>query len=340
MNGRNVFWLVVMAGALLWSSVAVADEGEEESELEVFIHEVVEGETAGLIALQHEVHINDLMEWNELASIYDIEPGMEIRILIDPEADEAPQPRARVHVVRSGDTFESIARRYGVRTSQVQRWNTGVDPRRIQIGQRIMLNIPGNDGRSISWGRANSGRLFNGVQMEDSPGLRVRNPDRSYGTERVVNLLAAAIADVRGHWPDAPKLVMGSLSTRNGGRLRPHRSHQSGRDADVTYYHRGNVELPDFRDMSPVMFDAAKNWHLFKTLIDTEQVQFIFVDYALQEQLYEYAQSIGYTEEELEPILQYPRARRTPEGLIRHARGHRNHFHIRFTCGPIDQDCR
>lgn len=341
MNWKRALSLCVLGlCATTITTIAVAEEVDELDESEITYHQVGEDETLGLIALQYRVGIAELKGWNQLDSI-DVEPGMELIVKSDEEIDDGPsEPLPVVHIVRSGDTFEGIARQYGVRISQVRSWNSNVNPRRLQIGQQVRLHIPGANGESVSWGRANGGQLYNGVAMEDGPGLRVRNQARAYGTQRVVNMLSAAGADVKARWPDAPELVVGSLSLRRGGSLRPHRSHQSGRDVDITYYHRGNVELPDFRDMSAETFDAVKNWHFLKTLIDTGEVQFIFVDYELQRVLHEYALSIGYTEDDLTEYLQYPRGRRVPEGIIRHARGHRNHVHIRFTCGPKDKNCR
>ncbi len=314
-------------------------EGDDE-DVEIIYHELNGDETLGTVALEYEVNVTELKKWNELESLYEANGVEPLEVRIDKETSNSTSPRPVVHVVRRGDTFEDIARQYGVRISQVRRWNQNVDPRRLQIGQQLHLHVPGADGHPVSWGRANSGRLFNGISMECSPGLTVRNESRSYGTQRTIDMLQAAAADVQERWPDAPELVVGSLSLRQGGPMRPHRSHQSGRDADLTYYHRGNVELPDFRDMSAETFDAVKNWHFFKTLIDTGEVQFIFVDYELQAILYEYARSIGYTESDLEELLQYPRGRRGAGGIIRHARGHQNHFHIRFECGDLDQNCQ
>lgn len=354
-RGRLISVLSVMAVLFGTGLSAKAEEGAAMAALssgsaggaevrqaqdEKIYHLVTEGETLGSIALKYKVAIQDLTGWNELASIHDLEPGVELVVGSKEEARREPRrPLPVVHIVKSGDTFEGIANRYGVTVSQVRQWNRNVHPRRIQIGQQIHLHIPGSSGVSVSWGRANGGRLYNGVAMESSPGMRVRNQARAYGTQRVVNLLYAAGADVQARWPDAPDLIVGSLSLRNGGRMRPHRSHQSGRDVDLTYYHRGNVALSEFFTMTPDVLDAVKNWHLYKTLIDSGEVQFIFVDYALQEVLYEYALSIGYTPEELEPLFQYPRGRNVPVGIIRHARGHAHHAHIRFICGPQDQNC-
>lgn len=330
-----VCWMLVATVA----TAASADDGEDEPE-KIIEHEVDDDETLGSVALEHRVNVVDLKEWNDIDCIHEVEPTKEVEVPLHEEQTNPSQPQPAVHVVRQGDTFEDIANQYGVRISQLKRWNSNVDPRRLQIGERLMLHIPASGDTPVSWGRPNDGRLFNGVAMESSPGLRVRNRSRSYGTQRTIDLLQAAGADVQARWPDAPDLVVGSISLRNGGPMAPHRSHQSGRDADLSYYHRGNVELPDFRDMSPEMFDAAKNWHFFKTLIDTDEVRFIFVEYELQGLLYDYARSIGYDDDQLKEIIQYPRGPGDPHGIIRHARGHDNHFHIRFTCGETDQNCR
>lgn len=342
MNGLK---RAVCVGGWMWvamsgvPAVAAAEKPDDE-DIEIVHHALQEEETLGTVALKYEVNVAELKEWNELESVHDANGNNELEVRIDEETTNSTSPQPVVHVIQRGDTFEDIARRYGVRISQVRQWNRNVDPRRLQIGEQIRLHVPGADGHPVSWGRPSNGRLFNGVAMEDSPGLTVRNQSRSYGTQRTIDLLQAAAADVQARWPDAPDLVVGSLSLRQGGPIRPHRSHQNGRDADLTYYHRGNVELPDFRDMTPETFDAVKNWHFFKILIETGEVQFIFVDYELQRMLFEYALSIGYTEEDLEEVIQYPRGRRAANGIIRHARGHQNHFHIRFKCGDRDQNCR
>jgi len=50
------------------------------------------------------------------------------------------QSAIRVHVIRSGDTPSSIARRYGVSLDAVMKANPGLDPRKLQVGQKV--NVP------------------------------------------------------------------------------------------------------------------------------------------------------------------------------------------------------
>lgn len=54
-----------------------------------------------------------------------------------PEAENAAP--GGVHVIESGDTLSRIAARHGVSLSRLMGANPGVDPNRLQIGQRIVI---------------------------------------------------------------------------------------------------------------------------------------------------------------------------------------------------------
>ncbi|QDG54425.1 LysM peptidoglycan-binding domain-containing protein [Persicimonas caeni] len=339
MSKRRFIALLVAAGALFGGLAEAAAENNAAEKGKVIHYTVNPGDTLGSIALQFGVDYDDVRAWNELEGLT-VEPGQELIVKSDKKPKKKrSRPLPVVHRIRRGDTFEGIAKKYGVSVRKVRRWNRRLNPRRLQIGQRVRLYIPGRDGKSVSWGSANRGRLYNGIALEDSEGLNVRHVSRAYGTKRTIQLLRAAAADVKARWPDAPEMVVGDLSYKRGGRIRGHSSHQSGRDADVSYYYRGNVQLPNLFAMSYEQIDAVKTWHLFKTLIDTGEVEYIFVERDLQRALYEYARSIGYSKEALAPILQYPRPNHEREGIIRHVSGHDTHFHIRFKCGPDDRNC-
>jgi LysM repeat protein len=335
-----------MLAALVFGCVALGTvdsasaEDSSEKDGNVVHYTVAASDTLGSIALQFGVDFDDVRAWNELSGL-DVPAGTEIIVKSDKDAKKKPsKPLPVIHVIRPGDTFEDIANDYHVTTAKVKRWNRRLNPRRLQIGQRVRLYIPGRGGKSVSYGRASNGRLYNGVALRDSPGLNVRTVSRAYATRRTTRLLQAALADVKARWPDAPAAIAGDLSHKRGGHMNPHASHQSGRDADISYYFRGNVQLPNLFPMTYETIDAVKTWHLFKTLIDTGQVEYIFAVRPVQRRLYEYARSIGYTAEELKPLIQYPRPNHVREGIIRHVDGHDTHFHIRFTCGPQDRQCR
>jgi len=54
-----------------------------------------------------------------------------------------PEERVTVaeYVVKSGDTFSEIAEDYGIRTSELRAANPDIDPRRLQIGTRLIVPV-------------------------------------------------------------------------------------------------------------------------------------------------------------------------------------------------------
>jgi LysM repeat protein len=60
----------------------------------------------------------------------------------DSESDASAPAEAGIHVIASGDTLSKIAQQYGVSLTQLQRANPTVNPRALQIGQRIVIPQP------------------------------------------------------------------------------------------------------------------------------------------------------------------------------------------------------
>jgi LysM repeat protein len=52
---------------------------------------------------------------------------------------EAPAPQAHEHAVAQGDSFYTIAKKYGVTMKAIQDANPGVDPKKLQINQKIQV---------------------------------------------------------------------------------------------------------------------------------------------------------------------------------------------------------
>ncbi len=198
-------------------------------------------------------------------------------------------------------------------------------------------NEGGEHGRSV--GRATDGELVQGCELpERGPGYVCRHPAR-FGTPFVVAALQAAAAQVVRVHGQGPELVIGALSADGGGPLRPHRSHQSGRDADVGLFAlEGGGKV--FRALRPSEFDVERTWTAISSLIRTGRVIYVFLDMDLQEPLYRYLERSDVDEATLQRLFQYPGGHDSKRGLIRHARGHRDHFHVRLSCGNDDgEDC-
>ncbi len=191
---------------------------------------------------------------------------------------------------------------------------------------------------SQSVGSANGGRLVGGCQIPPrGPGYASRSANR-WGTDETVALLQWAAARVAAARPGTVPVVIRDLSRKGGGRLRPHRSHQSGRDADVGYFARNNTALTGFVEMGPGNIDLDKTWLLIEALLSTGRVKYIFVDYELQALLVQWLEDLDANRTVLGRLFQYPAGPGVARGVIRHARGHRDHFHVRFSCSAADDE--
>lgn len=298
--------------------------GDELVVVDRITYEVAPGDTLGAIALEYGVSVSDLRRWNGIRGDR-INIGQELTI----HTRGGGGDRVReTYVVRSGDTGTAIARRQGVTLAELQRWNRGTNLDRLRIGQELTIYVAGaGDGGST--GTPQRGRLRGGQQLEDGTGYIVRNPERSYGLPGTVSAIRNGIARVTARYVNVPALMVHDLSFERGGRMEPHASHQNGLDVDISFY-RNNCEddVCDWRDVEPEELDARLQWYLFKSWIDQGLVEYIFVDYDLQEPLYDYARARGASDEQLEQWFEYPN--RGSGGIIRHESGHDDHFHVRF----------
>lgn len=185
---------------------------------------------------------------------------------------------------------------------------------------------------SISLGATNAGRLINGVQMPDGEGWQNIDRARAWGTQETVDALARAIREARRQFPDSPPLYIGHISAKHGGPLSPHRSHQAGRDVDISYY-LSNTRAGFIRATAKNL-DLDRTWAFVRALITETDVELILIDSSVQKLLKDHAAKIGEDRAWLDEVFQY--GSRSPRPLIRHARGHANHIHVRFY-NPVAQ---
>ncbi|MFL5351849.1 penicillin-insensitive murein endopeptidase [Archangium sp.] len=176
---------------------------------------------------------------------------------------------------------------------------------------------------SISVGFVESGRMVNSVRVPQGDDWIVVSPELAYGTQETVDYVLTAIREVRAAYPKAPPLRVNQISSREGGFLRPHKSHQNGRDVDLGFYYP-TVDPIRARERERYI-DLELNWALLKSLATHTDVQMILVDKRVQKVLYDYALRQGESKEWLDSLFNAG-----PKGLIKHARGHRDHFHVRF----------
>jgi murein endopeptidase/LysM repeat protein len=182
---------------------------------------------------------------------------------------------------------------------------------------------PGSLG-SISVGFVESGRMVNAVRVpQGGEDWLVVSPELAWGTQETVDYITRAIREVRAQYPKAPPLRVNQLSSREGGHLRPHKSHQNGRDVDLGFYYP-TAEPIRVRERERYI-DLELNWALIKALAMHTDVQMILVDKRVQKVLYDHALRKGENKEWLDSLFNAG-----AKSLVKHAKRHRDHFHVRF----------
>jgi penicillin-insensitive murein endopeptidase len=207
------------------------------------------------------------------------------------------------------------------------------------------------DGSSISVGRTNRGYLVDARKLPDEGvGFTTREVwklrNNRFGTDEMVDMIEAVAKRMHRRVKDV-RLVIADLSSQTGGgSFAFHRSHQSGRDADILYYMRdkdGNPFEADAmrvfdrhgraRDGSGITIDVPRTWQLVKNFATAPEatVQFIFMYEPIAQLLIDHAKKIG---EPPAVIAKVRRALRQPGDSARHD----DHLHVRIYCAPSDRD--
>lgn len=328
-------------------------------------HVVQAGQTLWEIARTYECDVSELQAANDIDGML-IQPGQTLAIPHCSGESSAPAASVRIsagagaparseeglfmldHEVSSGDTLYEIAEQYDTRVDDILQRNqlTGST---IRPGQTLRVAV-GKDGQGRpvpgqSLGAASDGKLVGGMQLPDGTGYYRRRPQAAWGTNHAIHHIRRAVSAVRNHFPKVHDLAIGDISTRAGGPLGEHKSHQSGRDVDMgLYFSKRPSGYPEsFIRATANTLDIAATWALIEALASTARsdagVEVMFLDYELQQTLYGWAEEQGVSKHRLGEIFQYPRGEASASGLIRHEPGHDTHVHVRFKCPKNDDAC-
>jgi D-alanyl-D-alanine carboxypeptidase/D-alanyl-D-alanine-endopeptidase (penicillin-binding protein 4) len=105
-------------------------------------HTVVSGENLSVIAARYGVRLNALVEANPGLSPRRLMPGVTLKIPAPPSDDPTPPAErtdVQTHEIKSGESFWTIARTYGVSMNDLMAANPEINPRRIQPGQTVRI---------------------------------------------------------------------------------------------------------------------------------------------------------------------------------------------------------
>lgn len=256
---------------------------------------------------------------------------------------------AERYVVQKGETLEHVATAHGCSVDALQRANS-LKTTLVRPGTAI--TIPDCSLRSRARVRTTTrvktvedrekasaalsvidGATFQALEQGD--GYELRRPTRAYGEAHVIEHLRSTIAVVRALHPEVHTLAIGDISAASGGKLDNHKSHQTGLDVDVGFYFKKvPARYPNRFVGANADLDLAATWALVTAFARTtgidDGVHMIFLDYAVQKRLYDWAHARGTPDEDLAELLQYPRGKDSFSGLVRHWPNHADHLHVRF----------
>ena len=280
-------------------------------------------------------------------------PALLLALALWSGGNQSADAQTRIHVVERGDTLWELARDNGCTVEQLQRANKLRSPD-IWVGMKLHLPCSGKPKakeppirvvRGQSVGRPHKGKLKNGVQLPHDPGYYRRRTNSAWGAQHVVDYTRAAVAAVRKKHPKVHRLAVGDLSSKKGGWIAGHASHQSGRDIDLGLYFKARpAGYPkEFVAASKGRLHVAATWTLVYSLYKSSSkpggARKIFLDYSIQKSLYKHARAQGVSRATLKKVLQYPDGRWAKKRLVQHVHNHHDHLHVRFGCPPKDKSC-
>lgn len=181
-----------------------------------------------------------------------------------------------------------------------------------------------SSGYQPSWGPAPAADDWTQIPTT-GPGYEVRRPKRAWGTKASVASVVAAMERFASRRDELgivdPKTLdplvarLGDMSKKSGGPLPPHKSHQRGRDLDLSF--RGKLPFPAL----PVLL-----W----SFLQDDNVSAIYLGWDLQRQVWEALELNPDLAPGMKSEIQYPLARHTGRTRVRYWDGHTNHIHVRF----------
>ena len=178
---------------------------------------------------------------------------------------------------------------------------------------------------AASLGEPNKGNLFAGVELKANEHLE-RSGKHGFGTELTVRSLERAAREVARCHPGGPKVHVGDISAERGGWITPHRSHQSGLDADVGFYYRTGSAW--YVAPTREMLDIERTWTFLRALIEGGGVEVVFLDLRIQRMLHDVARAAPPQGWKLENVFDLEHHK---DKLLRHEYGHATHLHVRFS---------
>lgn len=249
--------------------------------------------------------------------------------------------RSVTYTIARGGTLLNVANLYKLYHHEITALNPEISPA-LELEPNTNVVVFRDTGHpSESIGYPHDGQIANAWPMPDGPGRKITAERwKTWATKSTVEQLDRVLARWSELEPKAPPVLIGNLSARGGGPVGPHKSHQSGRDVDLSYITKWNGKDPVmWQSVTAENLDPELTWRLIKLITQEAEVEVIFMDRKVQKLLLAHAERHGTIRKaRLGNWLEVASDAR--DALIRHVAGHQDHFHVRFTCPAGNRKCR
>lgn len=254
----------------------------------------------------------------------------------------APKPTEVRYTILRGGTLRNVANLYKLHHHEIFALNPGIDPEEDLLPDTEVVVYRDLREPSESVGLPHDGRVLGAVPLPDGEGRKITAERwKTWATRSTVEQLDRVLKRWDELMPQGPPVLVGNLSARRGGPLAPHKTHQSGRDVDLSYIARREGKEPViWQHMNARNLDASATWKLLKLLTQEARVETIFIDRNLQRALLAHArQHNTIRASRLGKWLEVADGG-SERSLIRHVPGHADHIHVRFACPKAETRCR
>ena len=107
---------------------------------------VKKGDSLWLIARRLDIHVADLLEWNNIRKNKALQPGQKLRINIETKKEKGDLVQTNIHsestteyIVKKGDSLWLIARRLDIHVADLLEWNNIRKNKALQPGQILIV---------------------------------------------------------------------------------------------------------------------------------------------------------------------------------------------------------
>lgn len=105
-------------------------------------HTVASGDNLWDLAKKYKIKLSKLQQWNQLKTGQLLKLGQVLRLSAPPMHVASGPVRKVSYAVRSGDSLDRIARKFGVSIAQLCNWNDINPSRYLRPGQQLRVHVP------------------------------------------------------------------------------------------------------------------------------------------------------------------------------------------------------